>query len=82
MIACLMTEDRLNKLEVLVAYQEQQIQDLSDMINLHRKEIDVLMRRLEVSQGKLAALEAAVGDGRTGAMSVTEEAALNKPPHY
>lgn len=77
-----MTEDRLNRLETLVAYQEQQIQDLSDMINLHRKEIDVLARRLEKSQGKLADLEASMGEDRGGAMSVTEEAALNKPPHY
>lgn len=78
-----MIEDRLQALETLVAHHERQIQDLSELVMEQRREIDVLVRRLEKTQVKLLEIE----EGGTGAvedksLSVTEQALRDKPPHY
>lgn len=78
-----MTEERLTKIESLLVHQDQQIQDLSDMINLQRKEIDILTRRLDKTQAKMMEFQ----DGGQGAvegspLGITEQAARDKPPHY
>lgn len=75
-----MSEDRLTKIEMTLAHQEQQIQDLSDIVSMQRKEIDILTRRLEKTQNKLLDLQDAGSAEK--ALSVTEQAMRDKPPHY
>ncbi len=75
-----MSEERLVKIETMLAHQEQQIQDLSDVVGTQRKEIDMLTRRLEKTQAKLLDLQD--GGGEEKALSVTEQALRDKPPHY
>ena len=77
-----MEQDRLDKLETMIAHQERQIQDLSDMIALQGKEIEVLKARLAKTQTKLLDVERSAVGGERDGMSVTEQAALDKPPHY
>lgn len=77
-----MTLEKIDRLEALIAHQERQIQDLSDMLNLHRKEIDALKIRLDRTQKKLVDMDASAGDGEGGSLSVTEQALRDKPPHY
>jgi SlyX protein len=77
-----MSEDRLTKIETLLAHQDQQIQDLSEVLNLQRKEIDALKVRLERTQKKLIEVEAGAGAGEEKSLSVTEQALRDKPPHY
>ncbi len=76
-----MNEDRLQKIETILAHQEQQIQDLSDGFIRQGREIDALKRRLELTTAKLSELEMAADSGDK-ALSVTEQAARDKPPHY
>lgn len=74
-------EERLTKIEIMLGHQDRQIQDLSDMLNLQRKEMDLLARRLEQMRAKLADVEAGV-DTDSASLSVTDQAARDKPPHY
>lgn len=76
-----MTQDRLDHIETALAHQERQIQDLSDMIGQQWKHIEILTQRLEAAQGKLSLLESLDSD-KTDALSVSDMAALEKPPHY
>ncbi len=79
-----MDTDRLTKIEEYIADQEQQIQDLSDMVTKQWDEIEILKRRLSRTQEKLKTVEdtanAATKSG--DATSVSEFAAMEKPPHY
>lgn len=78
-----MTAEKIDKIETLLAHQERQIQDLSDMLNLQRKEIDVLKTRLDRTQKKIVDMETMNdGGGQSEILSVTEQAARDKPPHY
>ncbi len=77
-----MSEERLVKIETLLVHQEQQIQDLSDMLHLQRKDIEGLIRRLERATAKISELEEGSGVGEDKSLSVTEQAARDKPPHY
>jgi SlyX protein len=75
-----MTDEKLNKIETTLAHHDQQIQDLSEIINQQWKEIDRLKLRLEMTQAKFADLEN--GQGERKELSVSEQAAADKPPHY
>ncbi len=75
-----MTEEKLNRIETTLAHQERQILDLSEMINLQWKEIELLKKRLEKTQAKINILETSSDSGP--ALSITEQAARDKPPHY
>jgi len=77
-----MTQDRIEKLEVMIAHQERQIQDLSDMLGLQGKEIDTLKIRLDRTQKKIVDMEMAPGETQGEALSPTEQALRDKPPHY
>lgn len=78
-----MTENRLTRIESLLAHQEKQIQDLSEMTAQQWIEIDRLKRSLSMTQKQLQDMESSAGQGKTdGAASVSELAALEKPPHY
>ena len=74
--------DKIDHLETLIAHQERQIQDLSDMLNLQRKEIDALKVRLDRTQKKLLDMESGGAEGISENLSPTEQAARDKPPHY
>ena len=77
-----MEQDRLTKIETMLAHQEQQIQDLSDMLALQGKEIGILKARLDKTQRKLVDLEQGSGADEGEGLSVSEQALRDKPPHY
>lgn len=76
-------DSKIEQIEIALAHQDRQIQDLSDMITRQWAEIDRLRLELDRALAKLQAQEggAAAGDG-TEHLSVAEMAALEKPPHY
>lgn len=73
-------QNRIENLEVALAHQEQQIQDMSEMINAQWTEIERLKRHITKTEGKL--LEFIEADKNTDGLSPTDFAAQNKPPHY
>ncbi len=77
-----MTQDKIQDIEMLLAHQERQLQDLSDMIALQGKEIATLKTRLDRTQKKLVEIEAGGGAEQGESLSVAEQAARDKPPHY
>ena len=78
-----MTDKKFEKIEMVLAHQDRQIQDMSEMINVQWKQIEMLKRRLDMAQSKLSALESSAGDSaRDAELSVAEIAARDKPPHY
>ena len=76
-----MNDNTLGKLETLLTHQEKQIHDLSDMVIAQGREIEALKLRLERLNAKIANVETSVADG-TESLSVSEQAARDKPPHY
>lgn len=75
-----MSDQKLDHIEEILTHQEKQISDLNDMVTSQWSEIDLLKKQLEKTRAKLDVLEETSG-GSEG-LSVTDEAALNKPPHY
>jgi SlyX protein len=73
---------KLQQIETALAHQDQQIQDLSEMVNRQWKEIEFLKRQLDKAQEKLSAFESSSAQSEASTMSVAEAAALEKPPHY
>lgn len=73
-------KQRLVEIETILMHQGQQIRDLEEALNLQRKDIESLSRRLERALAKLTEIDAAPGDKEP--LSVTEQAARDKPPHY
>lgn len=65
-----MSEDKLNAIEELLAHQDQQITDLSDMLIRQGRELDALKKHVEKLEGKLEQF------------SDEPQAANQKPPHY
>ncbi len=66
-----MTEDRLDRLEIHIAQQDQVIEDLSEALALQQKDIERLKARLAASDTRIAELEAGL-----------PQAPVEKPPHY
>lgn len=77
-----MSDEKLNKIEEILAHQEQQIQDLSDMVVHQGDEILALKRYIGKLESKIEILEDSSQSGDEKNLSVTEIAARNKPPHY
>jgi uncharacterized coiled-coil protein SlyX len=77
-----MVSKKIDRLETLIAHQDRQIQDLSDMLNLQRKEIETLKIRLDRTQKKLVDMEGGGAEGISENLTPTEQAARDKPPHY
>lgn len=67
-----MMEDRVSKLEMLAAEQEQAIEDLSEVIARQWSEIDGLQKRLDMLTKRFAALEE----------QSVPETPVTRPPHY
>ncbi|MEO9458477.1 MAG: SlyX family protein [Lentilitoribacter sp.] len=66
-----MDENRIVKMEELIAHQSQQIEDLSDQLAKQWTNIDKLTRKLDDLSEHYADLEEQVG-----------APAATKPPHY
>lgn len=78
-----MTDDRLNRIEIALAHQAKQIEDLSDMTFQQGKEIARLKRQLDMTKQQLSDIESGAKDAKSEiGLSGIEIAALNKPPHY
>lgn len=73
-------QETIHYMQETIEHQHQQIADLSDMLIMQGKDIKALRDQLLKLQGKMEMLETA--DGSSEGLSVTEQAALNKPPHY
>ncbi len=67
-----MCEERLNDLEIKVANQDQQIQELSEVLSAQYDKIDMLEARLNRLHSKVDE-----GGGGSG-----QETPVDKPPHY
>lgn len=78
-----MNEDKLKHIEIILAHQEKQIADLSEMTSRQWDEIDLLKRKLDIAQKRIADMESGAKDDKSEiGLSSIEVAALNKPPHY
>lgn len=76
-----MSAEKLNNIEEILTHQEQQVHDLSEMIIAQGNEIKSLRKSLEKMQHKVETLED-LDSTQGDALSVTEQAARDKPPHY
>jgi len=79
-----MSDDQLTKIQEIITHQEQQIQDLSDVVMRQADDLDFLKKKMVRMGEKMQVMEEearASAQGGEG-LSVTEQAALNKPPHY
>lgn len=65
--------ERLTELEVRVAFQDQTIQDLNEVVTRQQREIDRLTRELEALKSRIA--------GLAPAMVIAPEDE-KPPPHY
>lgn len=79
-----MSEKRLRALEEMLAHQEIQLGDLSDMLILQGREISKLEREIKKLNAKIELYETDMQDGEEDgkSLSPSEFAAQNKPPHY
>lgn len=78
-----MSDDKITLLEIALAHQESQIQDLHEMIHKQWKEIDILKLRLDKAQRQIVELNTTSSDTDPAEpLSVAEIAAAEKPPHY
>ena len=77
-----MSDEQINTMQESVMHHERQINDLSEMVTAQWHEIDHLKKTIEKLNEKLSMVEDSVQEGGGKAMSVTEMAAQNKPPHY
>lgn len=81
-IETFMSEKKIENLEEALAHHEKQILDLSEMVKAQWDQIDILKARLTKMQGKVEELEENLPDGDGKNLSVSEQAARDKPPHY
>ena len=78
-----MTDQKFEDIETALAHHDQQLQDLSEMINAQWQQIETLKRQLDMTQSKLSAIEATTGEvSQEAGLSVADIAARDKPPHY
>ena len=78
-------DDNITSIQEALAYQEQQISDLSEIVITQGKEIEDLKFYIKKLEHKIEVLEEDITeeaeDGKSG-LSVSEQAARDKPPHY
>ncbi len=78
-----MEYQRLTEIEMALANQAKQIEDLSDIVYQQGKEIARLHRQLEMTRQQMIDIESGAKDAKSEiGLSGIEIAALNKPPHY
>lgn len=66
-------EKRVQTLEELLAHREQELSDLSEMVNRQWARLEAVERELTLAKDRVATLEAEVGEA---------PAASQKPPHW
>lgn len=77
------TDEKLAEMQGLLAHQDKQIQELNDVVTVQWKEIDALKKYMLLTKNKIQELEHNVSEmGQGESMSISDEAAANKPPHY
>lgn len=76
-----MTDDRLDKIETLLAHHERQLLDLHEVMTRQWGEIDRLNLLLMRAADQIRLMGGDDDKSREG-LSVSELAALDKPPHY
>lgn len=76
-----MDENRIDAIEIALAHQDQQIAELTEVINRQWQEIETLKRLLMKAEAKISSIASDGGDPHAG-LSTTEIAAMEKPPHY
>lgn len=72
----------LDKIQETLAHQDRQINDLSDMVIAQGRDIDRLKKHIRTLENKIENLEDETAEGENKPLSVTEQAARDKPPHY
>ena len=77
-----MSDSTLEDIEIALAHQERQIGDLNDMVTRQWDEIERLKKLLLKTEGRLSEIEAGFDDSGKEPLTVAEQAALEKPPHY
>lgn len=76
-------KETIQYMQEMIEHQHRQISDLSDMLILQGRDIKMLEAKIKKLHGKLDMLDSeGAGGADKPALSVSEEAALNKPPHY
>ena len=74
-------DQRLTDIEIMLAHQAEQINDLSELVQQQWREIKALKNKLSHAEDKLADLVHNLPEsGKT--LSATEIALRDKPPHY
>ena len=72
-----------NDIEALIAHQDKQIQELSEIVTRQWEEIDALKKYMQLTKFKIQELENNIGElGQGEGVSVSDAAAAEKPPHY
>jgi uncharacterized coiled-coil protein SlyX len=74
-----MDNEHITHLEIALAHQDQQIQELSEIVNRQWREIEALNRRLDKALAQMADTGTEDGGKEDSAAGF---AAANKPPHY
>lgn len=77
-----MNEHDIQKIQETLAHQEMQINDLSDMIISLSSEIKALNKKIDKLTAKLEQFQGDSNSDESGALSPTDFAAQNKPPHW
>lgn len=77
-----MTNNPLSHFEEIMAYQEKQIQDLSDMVVMQGRQIEALQKEIGAVRSKIQVLEERAAPEEKEPLSITEQARRDKPPHY
>jgi uncharacterized coiled-coil protein SlyX len=75
--------EEIEELQTLIAHQDRQIAELNDVVITQGKEIEALKKYMQLTKAKISELENNISElGSNEHISVTDEAAANKPPHY
>lgn len=74
--------DHIARLETTIAHQQQEIHDLSDMVDILRKDVETLKARLDRTQKHLIAMEDTVRESGGEGQTTGQFAESQKPPHY
>lgn len=76
-----MTDKAVIQIQETLAFQDQQLQDLNDVVIQQGKMIDALKRHITKLEDKIEVLEDDIEtDGET--KTISDIAKDNKPPHY
>ncbi len=77
-----MSEDEITKLQEAAAHQEQMMELLNDIVTKQWDEIEHLKKALRKITDKIDMIEDNANAGSGEGLSVSEQAARDKPPHW